>query len=338
MRCLRQHSAPVAGPRRHAAPCGSVVAPHGARQLARAPGAATDRAERPGAPGRPASARVAARALLTKQPSVQKGADLPQRPLSVCIAGGGIGGLVLAVALLKKGVQVRIAGRPGPAASPGARAKTAGPILNGRLHTSSGTGLPRCAAVTWPTASCRAAAGAAASAAAGFPARRPFHLCFWGGQATPGPAPLQCKWFMFGKQLSLLIPKNFPGRCPPGPPGEWGAAGPPAVLPGGWLMRAGRGALLRRAPTTPTPAATPVLEPCCARHTSAAPSGSSSPPPKKLLRLHKGDRRECIRGLANKQEMTGAGRSCGCERRTHLCCQLGAGTGEKRGWQMQNHQ
>lgn len=51
--------------------------------------------------------RTTTRALLTKEPDVKQHADLPVRPLSVCIAGGGIGGLVLAVALLKKGFKVR---------------------------------------------------------------------------------------------------------------------------------------------------------------------------------------------------------------------------------------
>lgn len=45
-----------------------------------------------------------------------------QRPLEVCIAGGGIGGLVLAVALLKKGVKVRRRmHRDGPGACWGGR-------------------------------------------------------------------------------------------------------------------------------------------------------------------------------------------------------------------------
>ena len=52
-------------------------------------------------------------------------AQQEQRPLEVCIAGGGIGGLVLAVALLKKGVKVsmmhRLRGWLGLVAVPGPR-------------------------------------------------------------------------------------------------------------------------------------------------------------------------------------------------------------------------
>jgi pyruvate/2-oxoglutarate dehydrogenase complex dihydrolipoamide dehydrogenase (E3) component len=46
------------------------------------------------------------RAAVAEKSGASASTDLPQRPMSVCIAGGGIGGLVLAVALLKMGFMV----------------------------------------------------------------------------------------------------------------------------------------------------------------------------------------------------------------------------------------
>jgi hypothetical protein len=88
-----------------------------------------------------------ARALATRETSQAK-SGLPERPLSVCIAGGGIGGLVLAVALLKKGVKVR-GGRKGSAAGIGAISTTAPALLRVELVLQRARGrrrrLPCCA-------------------------------------------------------------------------------------------------------------------------------------------------------------------------------------------------
>jgi zeaxanthin epoxidase len=52
------------------------------------------------------SQRVAA--LVAERAAESSNAGIEQRPLKVLIAGAGIGGLVLAVALIKKGIDVAV--------------------------------------------------------------------------------------------------------------------------------------------------------------------------------------------------------------------------------------
>jgi hypothetical protein len=146
------------------------------------------------------------RALATKETATPK-SGLPERPLSVCIAGGGIGGLVLAVALLKKGVQVRA----GAAGAGGGRA--GGPARDARAAAGySARGAPLS-----PVAAAPPAAGAAegdhgapgAQAARRAAPRRP---------ARPARGRLQDQTTHCGRVVARTHDRR-PGTPPP-PPGQ----------------------------------------------------------------------------------------------------------------------
>lgn len=79
----------------------------------------------------------------------------PERPMKVLIAGGGIAGLVLAVALLKKGVDVRIFEQDMTAIR--GEGKYRGPIqvrFYHRLHTAHSCGVNRVHSPTYTLGQC----------------------------------------------------------------------------------------------------------------------------------------------------------------------------------------